>query len=100
MTLDADRRTADRRPASDRPIAAVLSVAAGVLAFLVPIVALNVVFSLVAVVYGMLGLRRSRALRSRGALRSGLVLSIVGLVLGALAVLGTVAGLVVLSQQA
>jgi apolipoprotein N-acyltransferase len=92
-------RDADPRPASDRPIAAFLSVAAGVLAFAVPIPALNVVFSLGALVYGVLGLRRSRALRSRGALGSGLVLSIVGIVLGALAGLGTLAGLVVLSQQ-
>jgi apolipoprotein N-acyltransferase len=92
-------RDADPRPASDRPTAAFLSVAAGVLAFAVPIPALNVVFSLGALVYGVLGLRRSRALRSRGALGSGLVLSIVGIVLGALAGLGTLAGLVVLSQQ-
>jgi uncharacterized membrane protein HdeD (DUF308 family) len=100
MTRDVHPRPGDPRPASDRPVAAFLSVAAGVLAFAVPIVALNVVFSLVALVYGALGLRRSRALRSRGALRSGLVLSIAGLVLGVLAVLGTVAGLAVLSQQA
>jgi uncharacterized membrane protein HdeD (DUF308 family) len=92
-------RDADPRPASDRPIAAFLSVAAGVLAFAVPIPALNVVFSLGALVYGVLGIRRSRALRARGPLRSGLVLAIVGLVLGVLAVLGTVAGLVVLSRQ-
>ena len=87
------------RQASDLPIAAILSVVAGVLAFLVPMVALNVVFSVVAVVYGVLGLRRHRALRARGPLRSGLVLSIVGLVLGALAVLGTVAGLLVLTGR-
>ncbi|WP_423923961.1 hypothetical protein ACPEEZ_06595 [Frigoribacterium sp. 2-23] len=95
----ASGQAADGSDPAVRPPLNTLAITGFALSIISLVIGIFGLVPLAGVIVSVLGLRRSRDLRAHGAVRSGLVFAVIGIVVGALSLVLTVAGLLIVSNR-